>query len=108
MYLTHSSYSAERSPCGVQASAEAEATRAAILEELRMANEYELDAAARKAEAEAKRASALHKLLRDEQLAAERDALPAAVSAWQPLHCCEQILLSSLPKPCDGGNRRSS
>ncbi|KAK9901672.1 hypothetical protein WJX75_007814 [Coccomyxa subellipsoidea] len=68
-----------------KASAEAEATRAAILEELRMANEYELDAAARKAKAEAKRASALHKLLRDEQLAAEHDALPAASAAVEEL-----------------------
>ncbi len=38
-----------------------------------------MDAAARKAEAEAKRAAALHKLLRDEQLAADRAAMPAAV-----------------------------
>lgn len=75
-------------PRFVQASAEAEVTRAAILEELRRANEYELDAAARKAEAEAKRASALHKLLRDEQLAAERTALPAVVRCPLLLSSC--------------------
>ncbi len=75
-------------PRFVQASAEAEVTRAAILEELRRANEYELDAAARKAEAEAKRASALHKLLRDEQLAAERTALPAVVRCPSLLSSC--------------------
>ncbi len=60
---------------------EAEARRAAILLELRKANDIEMDAAARKAEAEAKRAAALHKLLRDEQLAADRTAMPAAVRA---------------------------
>jgi len=61
--------------------AQAEATRSAILEELRKANEIELDAEARKAEAAAKRATALHKLLRDEKLVNAQGALPATVSS---------------------------
>ncbi|CAL8468186.1 g7725 [Coccomyxa elongata] len=83
----HGPYSSFRTsnlaPPTVNRALEAEATRAAILLELRKANDIEMDAAARKAEAEAKRAAALHKLLRDEQLAADRAAKPAVSAAAQ-------------------------
>lgn len=50
----------------MQGPAEAAAARAAILEELRKASETERDAEINRKEAEARRAAALHKLLKDE------------------------------------------